>query len=296
MTLLRREQPRKFWSPRPLYHLLWHNRVQSRLQQVPILRRIYAGWLRTHPFDRSHGVDTSGFAPPHPCKENPALKGKIQAYGGSQPSIIRRSLDLLPNPSQYHFLDIGCGKGRPLMVASSYPFRSLVGLEISPGLAGVARANAALLGRRNPLIPPIRIEVGDATKAQLPGPAAVCFFYHAFGAELIEAMLNGFVAQLDAPLDRTDAGQGDGDRLQRQKLEYLLLIYYNPVHAFVLDRHARFERWSAAVHAYADEELGYGPTLEDAVVIWQSRPSRLAPLEGCNRAVVSQGNQAALVG
>jgi SAM-dependent methyltransferase len=39
------------------------------------------------------------------------------------------------------FIDLGCGKGRTLLLASHYPFRSIIGVEISESLCQIAIAN-----------------------------------------------------------------------------------------------------------------------------------------------------------
>ncbi len=244
-------------SPRALaYALLWSPFVKAVLGRLPLTRRLYAGWSRTHPFDTTHGVDTSGFVPADKCATDAAMAAAISPYGGSQPSIVRRSLELLPDLHEYNFVDIGCGKGRPLLVAAELPFRGLLGVEISPQLGAVARANAAILKSKFPNRPAISIETGDATTSAVPGPRAVCFIYHAFNASLLAALLRNLEAQLQSGL------------------QHVFLVYYNPVHGEVIDRSARFQRWSASTLPYAEEELGYGPDIRDTVVIWQSVPVR----------------------
>ena len=45
--------------------------------------------------------------------------------------------------SRFTFVDLGCGKGKPLMVAASYGFRRLVGVDISAECIAIARRNIA---------------------------------------------------------------------------------------------------------------------------------------------------------
>ena len=44
---------------------------------------------------------------------------------------------------RFGFVDVGSGKGRALLLASDYPFREIIGVELSPELDRVARANIA---------------------------------------------------------------------------------------------------------------------------------------------------------
>jgi SAM-dependent methyltransferase len=125
--------------------------VRGTIQTWPGFSAIYGnGWHLLHPFDRSHGTDTSGFIPAEELPSSPYDLAKKHCYGGSQPSIIRSALAALPSLESFTFIDLGCGKGRPLLVASEFPFRDIVGVEISPSLAADARANASILRQRFP--------------------------------------------------------------------------------------------------------------------------------------------------
>src|SRR6516225_8353137 len=63
---------------------------------------------------------------------------------GIPPPALTEAISWLPIAHEaFTFVDIGCGKGRALMVASAFPFRRLVGVEISPELCEIARANTA---------------------------------------------------------------------------------------------------------------------------------------------------------
>ena len=45
------------------------------------------------------------------------------------------------NYREYDFVDIGCGKGRVLLIASSFPFRSICGIELSRPAFEIAEKN-----------------------------------------------------------------------------------------------------------------------------------------------------------
>lgn len=250
-----------------IYEALWAPCVKSLLERVRFVRRIYYGWQRRHPFDVAHGLDTSGYFSATQCAPDDAMVSQINFYGGSQPSIVRACLAKLPDREQYAFVDIGCGKGRPLAVASESSFQRIVGIEIAPDLAAVARSNAAILASRFPDRTRVEVEIGDATTPVAPGECVVYFMYHAFGA----ALTTRLVASIERKLQ-------DG-------LRHAFFVYYNPVHGEVLDRSPHFARWSADVMSYAPDELGYGPDLRDTVVVWQSRPSRYAALPGATRRI-----------
>jgi SAM-dependent methyltransferase len=227
--------------------------VRRLLEAVPVARNLYSGWSRTHPFDRSYGTDTSGFVPPERMGLDPALSRHMMPYAGSQPSIVRRAIAALPEQEGYCFVDLGCGKARPLLIASEFPFRRLVGVELSPDLANIARANAARIRRDFPGRPAIDIVEGDASRFMLPSGNIVLFVYHAFDADFVRLLVKNLEDGLSGPL------------------EHLFVIYYNPVLGAELDASPALTRWYAETLPYDSSELGFGPDREDTVVIWQSR-------------------------
>lgn len=252
---------------RKLFETLWAPQVKPMLERVPLVRRIYSGWDRVHPFDAAHGVDASGFMPAAECAGDSPLAARINPYGGSQPSIVRATLASLPEPERYSFVDIGCGKGRPLVVASEFPFQRVVGIELAPQLAAVARVNAAAVAAQHPTRTAIEIEVGDATQVAPPTQCVVYFLYNSFDQTLVTALIENLERQL------------------QERLQHAFFVYYNPVHSAVLDASPCFARWSSRTLPYAAEELGYGPDIEDTVLIWQSLPQRYPAQADADRKV-----------
>ena len=238
-----------------LSRVLFNEHVRRTLERLPGSNALYGGggWQRLHPFDRTHGSDTSGTTSSQDLRaagDHEAL-AHVTFYGGSQPSVLRRVLATLPEPENSTFVDLGCGKGRPLLVASEFPFRDIVGVELSPALAQVARANAALIGARYPNRTPIRVEVGDATAFPLPAGNLVLFLYHPFGTELVLKVVRAVEAALAS----------------EERAIYVVL--YNPVNGACFDASPQLTRRLASMLPYDREELGYGPDTADAVVVWQ---------------------------
>lgn len=236
------------------------------LSKIPILGARYrTHQILTHPFDHEFGTDTSGQVSPDLLTADPSLAGEMQAYIGAQPSIVRRVLACLPDPTAYAFVDIGCGKGRPLVVASELPYASLTGVELSPTLVRIARQNASMIARRFPARTAIAVVEGNAAEYRLGHDRVVLFYYHAFGRDTLAT----FVGNLEQQL---------GDTARQA-----FFVYLNPVDADVLDASPRFSRWMTEAFSYAPEELGYGPDAHDTVAIWQSPPDRHPPRPNATR-------------
>jgi predicted RNA methylase len=151
------------------------------------------GYESPHPFDRAYGTKTSGFV-----SENELPRSAVaatdecywgSAYWGSQPSFVRAAIAALPAPQSFTFIDLGCGKGRALVVASEFGFKHIVGVELSPKLAEIGRKNARIIETKFPTRTRISIQVGDASTFQFPSGNIAVYIYNPFGPEILTKVL-----------------------------------------------------------------------------------------------------------
>jgi hypothetical protein len=133
--------------------------VKRQLIHTPGRLLYQSGWQRVHPFDRFYGTDTSGYVG---MDQLPDGTSSVHAmsYAGSQPSTVRAALRQLPSVEDYTFVDLGCGKGRALLVASEFPFNAIIGVELNPALATIAERNAQTIKQREPGRTSVRLCVG----------------------------------------------------------------------------------------------------------------------------------------
>lgn len=253
---------------RSVRNRLPHNLKKRLLSKIPILGRGARTFdVLIHPYDREHGTDTSGFTPAERLLADRQKSHGMHAYLGTQPSIVRRLVAQLPDVSDYAFVDIGCGKARPALVAAERPFKRIIGVEMSPALVKIAQRNARLMKQRFPNRTEVEVVMDDAVGFRAAHGRIVYFFYHAFSRELFERFIAGLEAQLG------------------QNVEHAFLIYLNPVHGDIVDRSAHFVRWLADKFAYDRSEFGFGPDQSDSAVIWQSVPARYAARHGAERHI-----------
>ena len=244
--------------------------VKAAIEVIPGLRTIYHPWQRSHPFDRFYGIDASGILPAEKIHADPKLAAAIIGYAGSQAGVVRGALSALGDTRDYVFIDVGCGKGRAAIAASEFPFREIIGIELSAELANIARRNVLKISERFPDRPPIAIHAGNALDFSLPPRKSVIYTYHALGRELLKR----FVAKLESALDAPDAPE-------------MFFVYCNPVFGEVLDASPALNRWYADVIPYDPSEIGFGPDESDTVVIWQSaRHARPSPHSRTGRKIV----------
>jgi SAM-dependent methyltransferase len=247
--------------------------------RLPVLRAVYSGCLRRHPIDLQYGTDTSGLVDALVLQHDERQVQDLNPYMGSQPTIIRRSLDTLGDIGGYTFVDIGCGKGRPLIVASEYPFTEVVGYDISPDLVATANANAAAIARRFPERPPIRAVKANVSNLAVPAGKIVVFMFNPFGPDLMVTLLRNLEASLASGV-----------------IEHLFIVYDVPVCGVLFDDSSYLRRWFATTFPYDPQELGFGPEVEDSVVIWQSvRGARPDAFTSRNRRITTNGRFSAVV-
>jgi SAM-dependent methyltransferase len=251
--------------------------IKRSLDHAPLTRKLYRVWDRMHPFDLQFGTDTIGILTADEITSDKNLASQILCYAGSQPSILRTAISALGSIEDYTFLDLGCGKGRAAIVASEFPFREIVGVDLSANLATIARANAASIALRFPQRPRITIVNANVLDFPLPPGKLVLFGYHPFGAEILAQVVHNLEVSLAADTP------------------HIFFVYDNPVHGVVLDASPGFARFYARQVPYDKSELGFGVFTYDAVVIWQSvRGAVSTPHSDIDRPVVVVNGKAEL--
>ncbi|MGO9649142.1 MAG: class I SAM-dependent methyltransferase [Terriglobales bacterium] len=193
-----------------------------RLPLAPILRtdfgvrlgRAYHGWM----FDRRFGVHTSGWIrQPSPSVEGTsAQSGK--PYDGSNPAHFKRIVENLEvRYEDYAFVDFGSGKGRVLLLASAFPFRSVTGVEWSRELHEIAERN---VGRyKGPRVcNEIESFCMDAGEFRIPPGKLVLYFFNPFGHEVMARVLENVRRSFE------------------EDPREIILVYMNPRHREVFDQ------------------------------------------------------------
>ena len=169
----------------------------ARILGSRLRREFFPAPVPTHPFDLEHGVDTSGLLFAQHLVSGHAHDDHINAYWGTAPSGFRgvlerwqQALDGTPyGIEDYTFIDIGCGKGRVLMLASEAPFRQIVGVELNPELTAIAESNMTKWKTAAQPSPDIQVLNLDALAAPIPDTPAVLYIYNSFNLYVMMPLL-----------------------------------------------------------------------------------------------------------
>jgi SAM-dependent methyltransferase len=151
-----------------------------------------------HPFDLQHGVDTSGLIGGRRLNSGSDHDRHITAYWGTAPSAFLHVLALWNDSlsagsdsiRDYVFIDIGCGKGRAVMLASDHPFRRVVGVELHAALVSVAQKNLIKWKEFPHACDEIDVLNADALEFAFPDSPTLLYVFNPFDAHLTQLLLN----------------------------------------------------------------------------------------------------------
>ncbi len=203
----------------------------SRILGARVKERLFPTAAPVHHFDLRHGVDTSGLLYARELRSGHANDPYVTAYYGTSPSLFRGVIaqweQTLAGTGyrlfDFSLVDMGCGKGRVLMMASDLPFRSIVGVELNPGLVATAQANL-VRWNTSPHACEITVFVADSVAAlaaiapRLAGMPMLLYLYNPFDEPVMRPLLDRLVA------------------LSRERSAPIDILYIHPVHAELFKR------------------------------------------------------------
>jgi SAM-dependent methyltransferase len=218
-----------------------------------------------HPFDQKYGTDTGGYHGPEELVNGRTNDAHNYGYSAIAPSVFHEACkkwqETLPAVSgrieAYTFVDVGAGKGRPLLMASELPFRKVIGVELSDELGRIAEQNAARWNRIRKPKAKIRVVQEDAMKFQWPRTPLLVYLYNPFACSLIEQMAENIAAA-------SASGSGLAD-----------LLYVNPTCTDTLAAQGLFTRlWTGCISmSEADQKADPYGTTSDLVSIYRLIPA-----------------------
>ncbi|WP_326819531.1 class I SAM-dependent methyltransferase [Streptosporangium sp. NBC_01756] len=186
------------------------------------LRRSYR-WLRRTTgqllFERRYGVRTSEVVS---LEEFGLARQDRVYYSAANWQTLRRVLPRGDVGEHDVFIDLGSGMGRMVLEAAArYPFRKVIGVELSEELNDIARKNIA--GTRLRLrCEDVRLVRSDVLDYEIPDDVSVVFLNNPFRGDTFAAAIGKLVATVD------------------RNPRAVTVIYFNPVEEEFLLRTGRF--------------------------------------------------------
>jgi SAM-dependent methyltransferase len=158
-------------------------------------------------------------------------------YQPTEPAAFREMIETFRQISgayleDFTFIDLGSGKGRTLLMASDYPFRRIIGVELLPSLHQIAQENIAHYKSDSQQCFALDSVCADATTFPLPEGPLLIYLFNPFPEAGIRRSLENLRSALQsAPRPA-------------------FVLYHNPQHENVLLESASFKKL-AGTHQYS---------------------------------------------
>jgi len=177
-------------------------------------------------YDWEHRVNTTSAA----VSWRDRLLGVFHSpYQPTEAALFLEMLDALREHTRcdfriFVFIDLGSGKGRTLLMASDYPFRRIIGLELLPSLHEAAEDNIAKYRSESQQCQILESICADATEFVFPHEPLVLYLFN----PLPEAGLTRVIANLEKSL--------------RDSPRPVFVLYHNPLLEHVLANSAAWKK------------------------------------------------------
>jgi hypothetical protein len=174
-------------------------------------------------FDATHGTDTARVLEVGSLDiESPNARHAVR-YQPSSAALVRKAIEWLDvDLSTLTFIDFGSGKGRVVLLAATYPFKSIVGVELSRELHDIATENLQRAQLRPEEASRISLVCRDVTNFTLPDSDLLCYLYNPFGPLVLAPLAERF-------------------SLHSSRGHYVFVIYVDPKHRGVLENTGGFK-------------------------------------------------------
>jgi predicted RNA methylase len=185
-------------------------------------------------YDWEHHVNTTSAA----VNWRDRLLGVFHSpYQPTESDLFHEMLEALRRQSHsdlhdFVFIDLGSGKGRTLLMASDYPFRRIVGVELLPALHQAALENLSKYRSESQNCFALESMCADATEFCFPAEPTVLYLFNPFSG----AGLRRMIANLEQSL--------------REHSRVVYLLYHNPLLEQVLSESAALRR-TGGTHQYS---------------------------------------------
>jgi predicted RNA methylase len=140
-------------------------------------------------FDLRHHTATSGIVKLDELSISSPNRQLGHAYEPTRARALRHYLRTCEFPPESVFVDLGCGKGRALLVASHFAFKRVVGVEFSRELCDIARSNAQAHQRWRSDLAPVDVVQSDAAVYEIRPDENVFFMFNPFGEEVLRRVV-----------------------------------------------------------------------------------------------------------
>lgn len=174
-------------------------------------------------FDIKYGTDTFSWVEIDDLGIDDFKKSRTSRYAPTPVSSLRKVFRELKIPPGKVLVDLGCGKGRVLLVASEFEFKEVRGIEFSSTLCDIAMNNYFAYKNKRQTKTKLSVIEMDVLDYKLGDDEDVFYIFDSFDADVLRQVLQNIITSVS-----------------RRKRE-IWIIYVNPVHREVLEENKEFK-------------------------------------------------------
>lgn len=180
-------------------------------------------------YDWDHRVDTTSAT----VGWRDRLLGVFHSpYQPTEPALFHEMLSALPvHWADFTFIDLGSGKGRALLMASDYPFRRILGVELLPELHRIAQENLRKYSSPAQKCFALESLCADAREFDFPPEPMVLYLFNPLPAAGLATVLRNL------------------ERSLHEHPRSVVVLYHHPLHAEILAGSERL-RPACGTHQY----------------------------------------------
>ena len=173
-------------------------------------------------FDKRFGTDTSSWARIEDLSIDSINVNKAEMYQVTRFLPLRKLIISQHFPNNSVFIDLGCGKGRALIIAAQCGIKKLRGVEFSPELCQIAKENIRLYQEKTGNSADFNVSETDVVNYVIQPDENIFFLFNPFDDEIIAKVLQNLSNNLN-------------DHPRK-----LWIIYHNPVYKQAIDASGLF--------------------------------------------------------
>lgn len=183
---------------------------------------------KADPFDARFGTDTARIVSVGALDIPDGKLAHSNRYEAVMPAAFDAIMRDLPiDHRDYVFVDIGCGKGRALLLASRFPFKRIIGVEISAALTEIARNNIRIYDDEAQKCRDIETMCVDGSAYEPPVDRTVLYLHNPFDDQVMAPLISSTENSLEAHPRK------------------IFVIYQRPMHRYLWDSSKAFQLMQA---------------------------------------------------
>ena len=191
-------------------------------------------------FDWKYDLDTETWVSHDELVKENNLAKYTGHYQANNVLLVRDIFKHLKLPKDETFVDLGSGKGRILILAAEYGFKTIKGIELSDSLCTIAKLNLEAYKKKKQIESSITIYNADATTYEFQPTDTILHLYNPFNGIIFEKVIENLKTSIE--------------NYPRK----MTIIYINPVERRTLESKLKFSKtedfiWNESYTIYSIE-------------------------------------------